>query len=299
MELRFLAMGSRIVAGLNSDMTEHEYDNPALTLVLGGTGKTGGRVVERLTALHRPVRIGSRSGEPPFDWADQRTWAPALDGATSAYLSFYPDLAVPGAAGAIRAFVDLAARQGLRRLVLLSGRGEEEAQLSEEVVMKSGLEWTIVRASWFNQNFSEGHLLEPVRGGEVVLPVGNVGEPFVDTDDIADVAVAALTENGHAGQLYEVTGPRLMTFAEAVGEIAVAAGRDIRFRPVSIEEYAGMLAEYELPADEVALLTYLFTEVLDGRNAHLADGVERALGRPPRDFRDYARTVASTGVWAG
>ncbi|MFC6016377.1 NAD(P)H-binding protein [Plantactinospora solaniradicis] len=280
-------------------MTEPEHDNTALTLVLGGTGKTGRRVVERLTARHRPVRIGSRSAEPPFDWADQSTWPPALDRVRSAYLSFYPDLAVPGAADAVRAFADLAARQGVRRLVLLSGRGEEEAQRSEEVVMKSDLEWTIVRASWFNQNFSEGHLLEPVRGGEVVLPVGNVGEPFVDTDDIADVAVAALTEDGHVGQLYELTGPRLLTFADAVGEIAAATGRDIRFRPVSIEEYTGMLAEYELPADEVALLTYLFTEVLDGRNAHLTDGVERALGRPPRDFRDYARTVASTGLWAG
>ncbi|MBE1491566.1 NAD(P)H-binding protein [Plantactinospora soyae] len=280
-------------------MTEHEHDKTALTLVLGGTGKTGGRVAERLTARHRPVRIGSRSGEPPFDWADRASWAPALHGVTSAYLSFYPDLAVPGAADAIRSFTDLAVRHGVRRLVLLSGRGEEEAQLSEEVIMNSGVQWTIVRASWFNQNFSEGHLLDPVRGGELVLPVGDVGEPFVDTDDIADVAVAALTEDGHTGQLYEVTGPRLLTFAEAVGEIAAATGRDVRFRSVTIEEYAGMLAEYQLPADEVALLTYLFTEVLDGRNAHLGDGVERALARPARDFRDYARSTASTGVWAG
>lgn len=268
-------------------------------LVLGGTGKTGRRVVDRLTAKGLPVRVGSRSGRPPFDWTDPSTWGPVVQGVESAYLAFQPDLAVPGAADTIRSFTELAVRHGVRRLVLLSGRGEREAQRAEEVVRNSGADTTILRASWFAQNFSESHLLDPVLVGEVVLPVGDVGEPFVDADDIADVAVAALTEDGHAGRLYELTGPRLLTFAEAVGEIAEATGRQIRFRSVSVEAYTAMLAGYDLPADVVALLAYLFTEVLDGRNAELADGVRQALGRPARDFRDYARTTAAAGVWSG
>jgi len=268
------------------------------TLVLGGTGKTGRRVVERLTARGIPVRGGSRSGEPPFDWEDRITWAPALRDVESVYVSYFPDLAVPGAVATVRSFAELAVESGIRRLVLLSGRGEEEAQRAELAVQQAGAEWTIVRCSWFSQNFSESHLAEPVRAGEVALPAGDVPEPFVDADDIADVAVAALTQEGHAGRLYELTGPRLLTFADAVAEIARASGHEIRFVPITIEQYAGALAEDGLPDDAVALIAYLFTEVLDGRNARLADGVQLALGRPPRDFADYARRTAASGVWA-
>jgi uncharacterized protein YbjT (DUF2867 family) len=266
-------------------------------LVLGGTGKTGSRVVERLAARGLPTRVGSRSGEPPFDWEDRATWAPALQGVGSVYVSYYPDLAIPGAVEAVRSFAELAVDRGARRLVLLSGRGEDEAQRAEQAVRETGADWTIVRSSWFSQNFSESYLLAPVLGGEVALPDGGVGEPFVDAGDIADVAVAALAENGHAGELYEVTGPRLLSFAEAIDEIAAATGRKIRYAPVSIDEYASVLAEHEVPPEFVSFLTYLFTEVLDGRNAHLTDGVQRALGREPQDFAGYARDAAATGVW--
>ena len=269
------------------------------TLVLGGTGKTGRRVAQRLTARGLSVRVGSRSGEPPFDWDDEATWAPALQDVGSVYVSYYPDLAVPGSVAAVRSFAKLAAERGIRRLVLLSGRGEEEAQRAERAVQEVSAGWTIVRCSWFNQNFSEDYLLEPILEGEVVLPAGDVPEPFVDTDDIADVAVAALTEEGHAGQLYELTGPRLLTFAEAIAEISQATGRKIRFVPITVEEYASVLAEQEVPAGFVWLLTYLFTEVLDGRNAYLTDGVHRALGREPKDFADYTRDASATGIWGG
>ncbi|GAA4224334.1 NAD(P)H-binding protein [Streptosporangium album] len=267
-------------------------------MILGGTGKTGRRVVERLTARGLPVRAGSRSGEPPFDWEDQTMWAPVLRDVESVYVTYYPDLAFPGAADAVGAFAELAVANGVRRLVLLSGRGEEEAQVSEEAVRKSGAEWTILRASWFSQNFSEYYLLEPVLSGVIALPAGNMAEPFVDADDIADVAVAALTEDGHAGRLYELSGPRLLTFADAAEEIAKASGREVRYVPVSAEDYENTLVEYGVPAEEATLLTALFTKVLDGRNAHLTDGVRRALGREPRDFTDYARDAAATGVWS-
>jgi uncharacterized protein YbjT (DUF2867 family) len=269
------------------------------TLVLGATGKTGRRVEQRLATRGVPTRVGSRSGEPPFDWEDKATWAPALHDVESVYVSYFPDLAVPGALAAVRSFAELAVESGVRRLVLLSGRGEEEAQRTELAVQEAGAEWTIVRCAWFSQNFSENYLLEPILGGEVVLPAGDIPEPFVDADDIADVAVAALTDAGHAGQIYELTGPRLLTFAEAIGEIAEATGRKIRYLPVSVEEYASMLAEQGVPSEFVWLLTYLFSEVLDGRNVYLTDGVQRALGREPKDFTVYAREVAATGIWDG
>ena len=268
------------------------------TLVLGGNGKTGRRVTEQLKALGMPLRIGSRNGEPPFDWNNQTTWAPLLVDVSAVYMTYYPDLAVPGAVDTVRSFIDLALAEGVRRLVLLSGRGEEEAQHAEQVLQDSRADWTILRCSWFSQNFSENFLRDSVVCGEVVLPAGNVGEPFVDADDIADVAVAALTGDQHVGQLYELTGPRLLTFAEAAEEIGKAVGRDIRYVQVSADDYAAALAEAGLPSDFQWLVNYLFTTVLDGRNAHLADGVQRALGREPRDFTDYARAAAAAGAWA-
>jgi len=274
-------------------MTYNNSHNPT-TLVLGGTGR---RVAQRLTALGRPVRIGSRSGEPPFDWQDRATWPGLLEGVGSVYVSYYPDLAVPGAVETVGAFARLAVDRGVPRLVLLAGRGEPETELAEQAVCQSGAELTILRSTWFSQNFSEDYLLDPVLGGEVVLPAGDTPEPFVDADDIADVAVAALTRDGHIGELYELTGPRLLTFAQAVDEIAKATGREIRYVPVSIDEYAAAAASQGVPAEVVELLSYLFSEVLDGRNAHVTNGVQRALGRQPRDFADYARATAASGVW--
>ena len=282
-------------------MEQENTQEKKMTLVLGGTGKTGRRVAERLAERDLPVRIGSRSAEPPFDWEKPDTWATALEGVGSAYVSYYPDLAIPGAPAAVRSFTELAVESGVQRLVLLSGRGEEEAQSAEQAVREvseeAGVEWTIVRCAWFMQNFDENFLLEPILAGEVALPSGNVPEPFVDAGDIADVAVAALTEEGHAGEIYELTGPRLLTMEEAVGEISKATGREIRFVPVTLDEFVGA-AYGDVPPEFLSFLTYLFSEVLDGRNAHLTDGVRRALGREPRDFSDYARDVAATAVWS-
>jgi uncharacterized protein YbjT (DUF2867 family) len=160
----------------------------------------------------------------------------------------------------------------------------------------SGRSWS---SSFFSQNFSESFFLAPILGGEVALPAGDVPEPFVDAEDIADVAVAALTEDGHAGELYELTGPRLLTFAEAVGEISRAVGRKVRYVPISTEEFASALSQGGVPSEVTEPMIYLFTKVLDGRNAHLTAGVRRALGREPKDFADYARDTAITDVWTG
>ena len=267
-------------------------------LILGGTGKTGRRIAERLQTQEIPVRIGSRSETPAFDWNDRTTWTAALEGVAAVYVSYYPDLAVPGAADEVAALVDLAKANGVSRLVLLSGRGEAEAQACEAVVMRSDTDWTILRCSWFNQNFSETLMADMVLAGEIALPAGDVGEPFIDADDIADVAVAALTDDSHIGQLYELTGPRLITFAGVAAEISAAAGRNIAFRQLTHEDFAAAMAAGQTPEDVAWLVSYLFREVLDGRNEWVADGISRALGRPARDFSDYAHKVAASGAWA-
>ena len=243
------------------------------------------------------MRVGSRNGEPPFDWEDSSTWAPALEGVGSVYLTYYPDLAVPGATEAVRSFAELAIESGAPRLVLLSGRGEPEAERGEQAVRETGAELTIVRSTWFMQNFSEDYMHQHVLSGEIRLPAGDVPTPFLDADDIADVAVAALTDDRHIGELYELTGPRSLTFAEAAAEISAAAGREVRYVPVSFEEHAAELTEHGVPQEVIELLNYLFSEVVDGRNADTTDGVRRALGRDARSFEDYARSAAATGVW--
>ena len=265
-------------------------------LIIGGAGKTGARVNALLQAQGIATRPVSRSTATRFDWNEPETWPAALDGVSRAYVTYQPDLAVEGATEAIAELSRLARAKGLERIVLLSGRGEPGAQRAEAALQASGVPWTNVRASWFNQNFSEGYLLDGVLAGEVALPAGSVAEPFIDVDDIADVVVAALTHERHANKLYEVTGPRALTFAQAVAEIASSAGRPISYRQVSPEDFAASMRPF-VPEEIVHLLHELFTVVLDGRNSEVAHGVEQALGRPARDFSDYSRTTAATGVW--
>ena len=164
-----------------------------LTLVLGAHGTTGRRVASRLAARGVATRLGSRSGEPPFDWVNERTWPAVLDGVSAAYVVYYPDLVAPEALERVRRFATLAADAGVGRLVLLSGRGEKAAEQAEQAVMSAGTAWTIVRSAFFAQNFSEKGFEEFIRSGTVALPAPEVGEPFVDADDIADVVVAAVT----------------------------------------------------------------------------------------------------------
>lgn len=268
-------------------------------LVIGATGKTGRRVAEKLRQKGLSVRAVSRSTEIPFDWNSQSTWAAALDGIDSTYVTYQPDIALPGAVDVIRAFLAAAKTAGVKHVVLLSGRGEEEAEAAERVLQASGLDWTVLRASWFMQNFSENYMRDELLSGSLTLPVGPTKEPFIDADDIADVAVAALTEAGHRNRLYELTGPELFSFNEAVSEIAGATGRALSFHPVSFADYEAALREQALPEDVITLLRYLFTELFDGRNANVAHGVEEALGRKPRRFADFARKAAVEGIWEG
>lgn len=270
--------------------------NNSRILITGATGKTGRRIQTRLQAIGASVRPGSRQAAIPFDWQDSSTWAAALEGIEAAYLCFFPDLAVPGAPEIIQSFTDTAVSAGVQRLVLLSGRGEVHAQRCEEIVQASGVATTILRASWFAQNFSEGHFLEPVRAGALAVPAGDVREPFLDIEDLCEVAVAALTEEGHAGKLYELTGPELLAFTEAASILSEAAGYEVQYLPISFEENHAMLSALEGP-EFATLITELCREVLDGRNAFLGEGVQQALGREPRSFAAYCAAAAARGTW--
>jgi nucleoside-diphosphate-sugar epimerase len=254
-------------------------------LVTCGTGKTGRRVVDRLKTRDITARIGSRAGEPPFDWENPETWAGVLDGMDTVYINYHPDLAIPGARKAIEEFTSQAVKGGIQKMVLLSGKGEKEAELCEQVVMNAGTDWTIVRASWFNQLFSEAFLLDPILAGYVDLPGEEALVPFVDADDIADVVVESLLDDKHVGQTYELTGSN-------------ATGRDIVFNSITIEEYEKMLKEYQVPEGVIWLISYLFTEVLLlSSNSVVTNDIQKVLGRKAKDFTEYARETASTGIW--
>lgn len=266
-------------------------------LILGGKGKTGRRVAQRLANLgYTHIRIGSRSETPAFDWEKPDSWPDVIEGMETVYITFQPDLAIPAAVETIEKFTSLATEKGVAKMVLLSGRGEKEAQICEQAVMNNAKKWTIVRASWFNQNFSESVFLEPILAGHVALPRAETLEPFIDADDIADVVAEALTDDKHNGQIYELTGPRLVTFPQAIAEIAQASGRVIQFQSLTLEENVNLLKEYKLPGDYIWLVNYLFTEVLDGRNATVTSDIEKVLGRKATDFSEFVQ--ANVSVWS-
>jgi uncharacterized protein YbjT (DUF2867 family) len=266
-------------------------------LIIGKNGKTGMRVNHRLQALGYATRAVSRSTTPSFDWNNPETWRTAIEGTTTAYVTYQPDLAVPGAESTIKEFVRVAAATGLNHIVLLSGRGEEGAQRAEEILKASGISWNIVRASWFCQNFSESFMLEGILAGELILPARDTIEPFIDADDIADVVVAALTEAKHRNRLFEVTGPRALTFAQCIQEISDALGRPVKYTSVPVDAYIKALRDEGAPESLQWLLRELFTVVFDGRNCNVMPGIEEALGRPATDFKTYVQKTIKSGVW--
>jgi uncharacterized protein YbjT (DUF2867 family) len=265
-------------------------------LVIGGTGKIGSRVAASLAAKGHPHRAVSRSTAPAFDWEEPATWAEAMRGMQSAFVTYVPDLAAPGAPEVIERFAATAKAEGLRKIVLLSGRGEHGAELSEDKLRQSGIDYAVVRASWFNQNFDEGALLPFILSGTLAFAAGDKREPFVDADDVADVAVAALLDEKHNGKIFEVTGPRLITFAAAMQEISAASGFEVSYAPLSVEDFHALLLPM-LGKDVADLMADLCAEVFDGRNEWVGDGVRQALGREPRDFADYLRNAVAKGAW--
>ncbi|MEM8840310.1 MAG: NmrA family NAD(P)-binding protein [Pseudomonadota bacterium] len=265
-------------------------------LVIGSTGKTGSRVAAQLEQMNITVRHGTRRAEIPFDW-ENNTWEPVLEGVSKAYVTYFPDLAYPGAVEKIAAFCEVAKTTGLDHIVLLSGRGEHHARLGEQAVRDSGLDHTLVRSAWFAQNFSEGYLRDPILDGVLPMPGGTIEEPIIDVDDIADVVVTALTKDGHKGELYEVTGPRLLSFADMAAILSAETNRPVQHVPISYEDFHAKIAAAG-DTHVADVFTAIARETLDGRNARVCDGVERALGRKPRGFAEFAAKAAASGAWS-
>lgn len=272
-------------------------NSTAPIVIIGKNAKTGVRVNKGLLQLGIETRPVSRSTSPSFDWENRSTWSSALKGAKSAYVTYQPDLAVPNAEEDIRAFIEVAKAEGVDHVVLLSGRGEAGAEKAEQVLINSGLQWNVIRASWFAQNFSESFMAEGILNGELILPAGNTPEPFIDADDIAEAAIATLIDPSKVNRLYEVTGPELMTFQDCVDEISQQLNKEIRFTSVSIDDYLDLLKKQNVPESYQWLLNELFTVVFDGRNANLTRGVEEATGRQPTTFADYVAKTIKGGYW--
>ncbi|MBL0886428.1 NmrA family NAD(P)-binding protein [Myceligenerans indicum] len=259
--------------------------HPSSFAVIGATGKTGRRVADLLEAGGHTVRRLARGTTPAFDWERPDGWAQALHGVERLYVTYVPDLAAPGADLAITRLTDAAREAGVRRVVLLSGRGEQGARQCEDVVLGSGIPATVVSASWFAQNFTEGALADALETGVLALPAANVREPFVDVADIAAVVTRVLTTDGHEGRRYELTGPDSLTFTEAAALLTDLTGRAVQYVPMGFEEFHAAVAA-EAGDDAATLLTELCREVFDGRNEAPADGVRQVLGREPRGLRD-------------
>jgi uncharacterized protein YbjT (DUF2867 family) len=291
-----------VLARIGPDDPEVSYRGGSLAgmvdhviLVLGATGTTGRRVARQLREAGLPVRAASRQGETSFDWSDPGTWELAVAGATAMYLMAPQELPVDPS------FVTLAVDQGVRRIVLLSSRGievmgDERLLAAERTVRECGADWTIVRPDWFNQNFDEGFLRPAVLAGEVALPVGQIRQVFVDADDIAAVAVAALTEPGHAGHSYEVTGPRAMTFGEAVDVVGRAAGRPVRFLGTD-EDYLAAQSAFGFPPEQTRQEIEAFAALRAVGDSQPTDVVRRVAGREPKPFETFAAEAAGRGAW--
>ncbi|MEV6416328.1 NAD(P)H-binding protein [Kribbella sp. NPDC051718] len=274
-------------------------------LIIGGKGKTGRRVAEQLDARGVPYRLASRSSEQRFDWYDESTWSPTIAGIDTAYLA--PPVGPTGLAQAGR-FIQQAAAEGLRRVVLLSGRGvgspgrdfavyESSVEL-ENSVRASGADWTIVRPAWFAQNFSEDFLFDYVLGGEIRLAAGDGGEAWIDTNDVGDVMAAALLDERHTGETYSLSGPRTLTLAEVAAELSTVTGRQVKYVDLEPEEFVAELVSYGQTLEDAESVRDLFAVIRHHRSEYVSEGVQEVLGRAPRDFADWARETAKTGVWS-
>ena len=267
---------------------------PSTVLIVGGTGKTGRRLADHLTARGHRVRIGSRSAAQPFDWADEAGWEPLLRGVDGLYIAHH-DNTHPDAGTQIGRLSQYALDRGVRRQVLLSGRADEGFMDAVESGMKAaGADWTILRPAWFMQNFSEMFFLEAVMAGEIVLPLDDgATEPFIDIADVAAVAAEALFNDRHNGKTYELTGPQQHGFREAAATMTKAIGRTITFTPITLDTFRESLRAEGLPEE----YAYTYSGIADGGLAYLTDDVQRVLGRKPQRFEAFARETAATGVW--
>lgn len=266
-------------------------------LVTGAKGTTGRRIAERLKLEGVEFRAASRSSETRFDWANPETWKPALQGMRSVYV-------VPeGSAGpeVVASFAKLAADEGVAILVLLSTReaeyeGYENHLAIEDAVIDAGTGWTILRPSWFCQNFYTQFDRE-VRSGLLELPAGEGKDPFVDADDVAEVAFQALTMHGLEDKVYELSGPDPLSYREATERISALTGLTVRYEPVSEQTYYQRLREKGIPDDQARVMIVAHRPIAAGDNDFTSEGYRRLTGHPSKDFDTFVSETVAKGIW--
>jgi uncharacterized protein YbjT (DUF2867 family) len=262
-------------------------------LVLGGTGKTGRRTTRRLVEAGLTARPGARTPAAPapgtspvrFDWDDRSSWGPALDGVEGAYL--VPPAFRTDHAPLLGELAGQAADLGVSRLVLLSARGVDQGpdnplRAAEQAVRAAAGDRaavTVLRPSWFMQNFTEAFFAPGVAEGQLVSPTGDGAEPFIDAEDIAAVAVAALTEAGHGGRDYDLSGPAALTMAEAAEVLSSRLGHRVEHVDPPLEQWTAGAVQNGLPAT---------TPACSGRCS---------AGSPPATTRSCPRACRTP--WAG
>jgi uncharacterized protein YbjT (DUF2867 family) len=262
-------------------------------LVLGGTGTTGRRVVAGLRERGVPARIATRKpGEPGqvrFDWADRATHLAALRDVSAVYLLAPIGEAEP--ARLVEPFLADALAAGVRRVVLLSSSAvaEDSPGLGElQRLVRAAPEWTVLKPSWFMQNFTGEHLVaQGVRDGEIVTATGDARVAFVDAGDIAAVAVRALTDPEPHNTEPVLTGPGAVSYAEAASIIAAHTGRPVRHRAVSTAEFAASLTASGIPAGFSLVLAALDEGIRRGAEDRVTPAVEEVTGRPARSFETF------------
>jgi uncharacterized protein YbjT (DUF2867 family) len=264
-------------------------------VVLGGRGKTGGRVAQRLRALGHDVVDASRSTPQRFDWDDPTTWEPTLAGATGLYATYFPDIASPGAHENVGRLAEVARGVGIERAALLSGRGEPGALLSERAFLDALPDSDVLRCAWFDQNFTEGMFAPAIAAGGYSLPTpAHVVEPFLDADDVADCAVRVLTGD-HLGGVHELTGPVAVSMDEVAATLSEVMGGEVRYEHATLDEFAATLGALGMSYDDAMELAHALAETFDGRNAATTDVVPELLGRPARSFATFARAAYDAG----
>ncbi|WP_016905803.1 NmrA family NAD(P)-binding protein [Streptomyces xiaopingdaonensis] len=273
-------------------------------LVIGATGTTGGRTAARLAAAGHRVKAASRRGTAvraaesvAFDWYDPTTHAAALEGADRVYL--LPPLGETDPAAVMLPFLDRARDAGVRRAVLLSSSAIPEGGPAVGAVHRAlpelFPEWAVLRPCWFMQNFTGDHAhARSIREKGVVLSAtgdGRVG--FVDAEDIAAVAVRALTDTEAPGTDLVLTGPETLSYDDVAALFAEVAGRSVVHRRVSYEELSARLTE-QVPPEFAALLAGLDRAIAGGAEDRVTDTVLRVTGRPPRTLRAHLEDALRT-----
>ena len=278
-----------------------------MIVLTGATGTIGRATARALQAAGVPFRAASRTplkaqalgtAAVELDWDRPATLDPAFAGAETLFLltpvTEYQDVYVEAAVAAAK-------RAGIRRIVRLSVIGAEKPGMAmnrvhragERAIEASGIAWTMLRPNSLAQNFVNYYGVDPHKNGPVYLPHGQGGASWVDARDVGEVAARALTETGHEGKAYLLTGGEAVSTAQAIALLGEALGRQYEYVDVPEQAAQEAMRTHGAPPWIVTALAELNAEIKQGRSNDVSPEVARLLGRPPRTFRSYAEDLAA------